>query len=89
MKRLDLVSSIPRLYVKNQNCATAFVNEHYAKNEIFLTGFCESPLIFYFFFAWIQFRKSEKNVFCNDLILRMKRQFTKFAEFSLRQNFSL
>ena len=93
MKRLDLVSSIPRLYVKNrnikhQNSATAFVNEHYAKNKIFLTGFCESPLKI-FFPPWIQFRKSEKKDFCEDLTLRMRRQFTKFAEFSLRQNFSL
>ena len=49
MKRLDLVSPIPRLYVKNQNkehqnCATAFVNEHYAKNNIFLTRFCEKKI---------------------------------------------
>ena len=47
MKRLDGVSSVPRLYVKDrnikhQNCTTAFVNEHYAKNKIFLTRFCES-----------------------------------------------
>ena len=96
MKRSDLVSSFPRLYVKNrnikhQNCGTtAFVNEHYVKNKILLTGFCESLLIFFFFFpTWIQFRKSEKKVFCEDLILRMGRQITKFAEFSLRQNFSL
>ena len=79
MKRLDGVSSAPRLYVKDrnikhQNCATAFVNEHYAKNKIFLTRFCESS--WKLFFARIQFRKSPKIVFCENLILRMRRQFT-------------